>query len=178
MFGQAGLGTINGTVVDTSGAVVPGAKIRLVETSTKSTREVFSSAQGIFEMPSIVPGQYTLTLDAPGFREKKLDNITINGFQQLDLGQISLEIGSGPAAEITVTAEQQLVKDSGERMDTVQADQVADTPNNGRNWMNLLKLVPGAVANEDTGVVGREYGYYGYQDYTINGKAYQSTQIN
>jgi hypothetical protein len=178
MFGQAGLGTINGTVVDKSGAVVPGAKIRLVETSTKSTREVFSSAQGIFEMPSIVPGQYTLTLDSPGFREKKLDNITINGFQQLDLGQISLEIGSGPAAEITVTAEQQLVKDSGERMDTVQADQVADTPNNGRNWMNLLKLVPGAVANEDTGVVGREYGYYGYQDYTINGKAYQSTQIN
>ena len=178
LFGQAGLGTINGTVVDHSGAMVPGAHIKLVQLSTKSTREVVSSAQGLFEMPSIVPGQYTLTVNAAGFREAKLDNITVNGFQELDLGQISLDVGAGPAAQITVTAEQQLVKDSGERMDTVQADQVADTPNNGRNWMNLLKMVPGSVANEDTGVTGREYGYYGYQDYTINGKAYQSTQIN
>src|SRR6201986_3111974 len=51
-------------------------------------------------------------------------------------------------------------------------------PNNGRNWMNTLKIIPGSVANEDTGVTGREYGYYGYQDYTINGKPYQSTQVN
>jgi hypothetical protein len=178
LFGQAGLGMITGTIVDKSGATVPGAQISLVQLSTKSTRNVVSNAQGIFDLPSIVPGTYTLTVISPGFREQKLDNIVINGFQELSLGEIALDVGAGPAAEITVTADQQLIKDSGERMGTIQADVVADMPNNGRNWMNLLGVVPGAIANDDTGISGREYGYYGYQDYTINGKAYQSTQIN
>jgi hypothetical protein len=178
LFGQAGLGTINGTVVDHSGAAIPAAKVKVVQLSTKSTREVVSNAQGLFNLPSLVPGGYTLTVKAPGFKDEILDNININGFQELDLGQVTLEVGAGPAASVTVTADQQLIKDSGERVNTIQAEQVADTPNNGRNWANLLGLIPGAVANEDTGITGREYGYYGYQDYTINGKAYQSTQIN
>ncbi len=178
LLAQAGLGTINGSVIDKSGAVLPGAHIRIVQLSTKSTRDVVSNAQGIFDLPSLVPGQYTLTVTAPGFREEKLDNITINGFQELSLGQITMEIGSGPATQITVTAEQQLIKDSGERVESIQASTVSEMPNNGRNWANLLKIIPGAIANEDTGVTGREYGYYGYQDYTINGKAYQTTQVN
>ena len=178
LFGQAGLGTINGTVVDHSGAVIAGAKVKVVQLSTKSTREVVSNGQGIFNLPSLVPGGYTLTVAAPGFKEETLDNIIINGFQELDLGQVALEVGAGPATSVTVTADQQLIKDSGERVNTIQADQVADTPNNGRNFMNLLGMIPGAIANDDTGIAGREYGYYGYQDYTINGKAYQSTQIN
>jgi hypothetical protein len=178
MFGQAGLGTITGTVVDHSGAVVAGARVTLIQTSTKSTRETQSNGQGVFNLPSLVPGQYTLSVAAPGFREEKLDNLVINGFQELSLGQISMEVGAGPAAAITVTAEQQLIKDDGERMETIQANQVSEMPNNGRNWATLLKVIPGSIANDDQGISGREYGYYGYQDYTINGKPYQSTQIN
>ncbi len=171
VFGQAGLGTINGTVADRSGAVIAGAHVKVVQLSTKSTREVSSNSQGIFDLPALVPGQYTLTVKAPGFKEETLDNIIINGFQELDLGQISLEVGAGPATSVTVTADQQLIKDSGERVDTLQANQVADIPNNGRNWANLLGMIPGAIANDDTAIAGREYGYYGYQDYTINGKS-------
>jgi hypothetical protein len=178
LFGQAGLGTITGSVVDHSAAVIAGAKVQVVEVATKSTREVVTNTQGIFDLPSLVPGQYVLTVTATGFREEKLENILINGFQQLSLGQIMLQVGSGPATSVTVTADQQLVKDSGERVETLQAAQVSEIPNDGRNWANLLRLIPGAVANEDTGVTGREYGYYGYQDITINGKAYQSTQVN
>jgi len=177
-FGQAGLGTITGTIVDRTAAVVGGARLTLVQTETKSTREVVSNSQGIFDIPGLVPGQYTLTVNAPGFREEKLDNIQINGFQQLSLGQIALIVGQGPAAAITVTAEQQLIKDSGERVETIQAEQVSEMPNNGRNWATLLKVIPGSIANDDQGISGREYGYYGYQDYTINGKPYQSTQVN
>jgi hypothetical protein len=177
VFGQAGLGTITGTIVDHSGAVIAGAHITLVQTSTKSTREIVSNGQGIFDLPSLVPGQYTLTVSVPGFRQQKLDNIVINGFQELSLGQIAMELGAGAVA-ITVTAEQQLIKDDGERMETIQANQVADMPNNGRNWATLLKVIPGSIANDDQGISGREYGYYGYQDYTINGKPYQSTQVN
>ncbi len=178
LFGQAGLGTITGTVVDHSAAVIPGAKVKVVQLSTKSTREVAANAQGIFNLPSLVPGQYTLTVNATGFKEETLDNIIINGFQELDLGQVALEVGAGPATSVTVTADQQLIKDSGERVGTLQSNQVADIPNNGRNWANLLGMIPGAIANDDTAIAGREYGYYGYQDYTINGKSSVTMQIN
>ena len=178
LFGQAGLGTINGSVTDSTGAVVPGAHVKLAQLSTKSTREITSSQQGLFNLPSLVPGQYTLSVSHPSFKDEVLENIVINGFQELDLGQIVLQVGSGPAAVVTVTTDQQLIKDSGERVDTVQANQVADTPNNGRNWANDLKMIPGAVINSDSQIAGREYGYYGYQDYVVNGKSSVTMQIN
>jgi len=177
-LGQAGLGSITGTVVDKSGAVVAGAHVKLVQLSTKSTRQILTNEQGIFALPSVVPGGYTLTISAPGFREQELDNLVINGFQELALAQITLEVGVGPATEVTVTAEQQLVKDSGARAETIQSQQVSEMPNNGRNWATLLKIIPGSAAINDTGVNGREYGYYGYQDFYINGKNDTTTQIN
>lgn len=177
-FGQAGLGSITGSVVDKSGAAIVGAHVTLVQLSTHTTREIVTNDRGIFNLPSIVPGTYTLTCSSPGFREKKLDNLVINGFQELALDGIGLDVGAGPAAEITVTAEQQLVKDTGARAETIQAQQVSEMPNNGRNWATLLKIIPGSAAINDTGVNGREYGYYGYQDFYINGKNDSTTQVN
>jgi hypothetical protein len=177
-YGQAGLGSITGSVVDTSGSVIPGAHVTLVQLSTKTTREIVTNEQGIFNLPSIVPGEYTLTLASPGFRDKKLENLMINGFQELSLGQVQLDVGAGPAAEVTVTAEQQLIKDSGVRSETIQSKQVSEMPNNGRNWATLLKIIPGSNAISDSGINGREYGYYGYQDFSINGKSFNQTQVN
>jgi hypothetical protein len=177
-MGQAGLGTINGSVVDASGAVIPGAHLKLVQIATGAARDNVTNAQGIFNLPSIVPGSYSLAIQAPGFREKKLDNLVINGFQELSFPNTVLEVGGGPASEVTVTAEQQLVKDSGERSETVQSQQVSEMPNNGRNWATLMKVIPGSNAIGDSGINGREYGYYGYQDFNINGKSYTTTQIN
>ncbi|MGH8335301.1 MAG: carboxypeptidase regulatory-like domain-containing protein, partial [Gammaproteobacteria bacterium] len=178
IFGQAGLGSITGTVADTSGAVIAGAHVTLVQLTTKTTREIVTNAQGIFNLPSVVPGGYTLTFEATGFREKKLDNLVINGFQELSLGQVQLAVGSGPVTQVTVSAEQQLVKDSGVRYETIQSQQVSEMPNNGRNWATLLKIIPGSNATTDSGINGREYGYYGYQDFSINGKSDNTTQIN
>jgi len=177
-YGQAGLGSITGTVMDISGSVIPGAKIALVQLSTKTTRNVTTNEQGIFNLSSVVPGEYTLTIAAAGFREQKLENLVINGFQELSLPQLKLEVGGGPIESVTVTAEQQLIKDSGARYDTIQAKQVAEMPNNGRNWATLLKMIPGSNPNSDSGINGREYGYYGYQDFDINGKSNTTTQVN
>ncbi len=178
LYAQAGLGTINGSVVDKSAAAIAGAHITLVQLSTKTTRDITTNEQGLFNLPSIVPGEYSLTIASTGFRDKKLENLVINGFQELSLGQIELEIGSGPATEVTVTAEQQLVKDSGVRSETIQSQQVSEMPNNGRNWATLLKIIPGSTAISDQGISGREYGYYGYQDFSVNGKSYTQTQVN
>ena len=178
LYAQNGLGSINGSVIDKSGAVLTGAKVTIVQLTTKAQREVVTNAEGLFNLPSLVAGGYTITIAAPGFRETKLENIVLNSYQEISLPAIQLEIGGGPASEITVSAEQMLVKDTGERAETLQAQQVSETPNNGRNWANLLKIIPGGMALNDSAVQGREYGYYGYTDYSINGKPATDTQVN
>lgn len=178
LYAQGGLGSISGTVVDPSGAVVPNARVVLLDIKTQGTRPILSNDAGLFTLPSVVPGRYTITFTAPGFKEKKLENITVNAFQQISLGQVALEIGEGVASVVTVTAEQQLVKDSAVRYDTVQAKQVADMPLMGRNWTAVLKAIPGATPTAREAYAGREYGYYGYADYRINGKAATQTAIN
>jgi len=177
-FAQAGLGNITGTVVDSTGLVMPGVSVVLTQQSTQTKRSVTTNGSGVFELPSILPGQYTIAISARGFREKRLEGIDVNGFQQISLNQIRLELGGGPVAEVNVTAEQELVKDSGQRAETIQARQVSEMPNNGRNWATLLKVIPGSGATNDSAIQGREYGYYGYADFSVNGKTPTQNQVN
>src|SRR5881227_3457794 len=111
LFGQAGLGSITGEVLDATGARLPHATLRLVETDTQAVSSTVTNDVGIFNFPSVAVGRYTLTITSAGFKEKRLSNLTLTAFQQLSLGQIGMEIGEGPSQTITVTAEQQLVKD-------------------------------------------------------------------
>jgi len=178
LFAQAGLGSINGQVVDSSGAAVPQAIARLLEASPQSAKTTNTNEAGIFLFPSVVVGQYTLTVQAPGFRDKQLSNLVVNAFQQLSLGVIALELGQGPATAITVEAQQQLVKDSGVRSEPILARQVADMPLQGRNWVTLLKIIPGANATSVGAFSGREYTSTGYADFRINGKNPGQTQVN
>jgi hypothetical protein len=177
LFGQAGLGSINGTVVDPSGAVVPAATIRLIATATQGVRVISTNEAGLFTLPSVVPDQYKIVISATGFREKTLESIVVNGFQQVSLGQVTLDVGQG-ATTVTVTAEQQMIKESAVRYDSIQARQVSEMPLMGRNWTGLLKAIPGANATSSAGFNGREYGYYGYADFQVNGKASTQTAVN
>ncbi len=182
LFGQAGLGSITGEVADPSGAKVPHARLRLVEGSTQTALETTSNDDGIFSFPSVLVGQYVLTVTAPGFKEKRLANLNVSAFQQLSLGKVSLELGQGPAETVTVTAEQELVRDSAVRSTAIESRQVEDIPVAGRNWTTLLKVLPGANATTSTnGSIafnGREYTATGYADFRINGKNPNQTQVN
>ena len=178
VWGQAGLGSITGELLDATGAHVPNAALRLVETSTQSVRTAISNTEGLFGFPSVMVGHYTLTIKVPGFKDKQLANLELNAFQQLSMGPITLEVGSGPAETVTVTTQQELVKDSGVRAETIVARQVADMPLQGRNWVTLLKIIPGANATSLSAFSGREYTSTGYADFRINGKGPGQTQVN
>src|SRR5437899_10810352 len=66
-FGQ-GLGTISGNVTDPSGAVIVGAQVRAMEMATGISRTVPTDAQGAYVMSAMRPADYTITVEAPGFR--------------------------------------------------------------------------------------------------------------
>ena len=178
VLAQSGLGSITGVVQDASGAVIGGATIRLTENSTQAVRTATSNDTGLFTFPAVGVGTYTVAVTNPGFKEKKIENLGVNAFQQVALGQILLEIGEGPSSVITVTAEQQLVKDSAVRYETIQSRQVSEMPLAGRNWINLLKVIPGATPTNTNALNGREYTSTGYSDFKINGKNGSQTQVN
>jgi hypothetical protein len=172
LLAQSGLGSITGTAQDSSGGSIAGAAVRLTEKNTQGTRATTTTEAGLFTFPAVVVGNYTVSITHPGFKEKKIENISINAFQQVALGNVTLDVGA-PAESVTVTAtaEQALVKDSAVRFATVQAKQVTEMPLAGRNWINLLKVIPGATPTNTNALNGREYTSTGYSDFKINGKA-------
>ena len=165
LLAQSGLGSITGVVQDPSGGTIAGAAVRLTQNTTQVSRTTVANEAGLFTFPAVVVGTFTVTITHPGFKEKKIENLNVNGFQQVALGQITLDVGA--AAEtvtVSATAEQTLVKDSAVRFATVQAKQVSEMPLAGRNWINLLKVIPGATPTNTNALNGREYTATGYSD--------------
>src|SRR5215472_18894361 len=99
-YGQ-GFGTIVGTVTDSSGAVVPAATVRIIQTGTQLARSVATNAQGYFVVPSLQPSQYDVDISAPGFRSSYQKNVTLQADQSLTMNA-TLEIGA-PSEIITVS---------------------------------------------------------------------------
>jgi hypothetical protein len=179
VFAQSGLGSITATILDATGGRLPGVDIRIVENSTGATRTTTSNEVGLVNLPSVPPGTYSVTITLDGFKGQKLDNITVNSFQQLSLGEITLEIATTPTDVIEVTASRvPLDVDSGVRAETIGAQQVQNMPLQGRNWATLLKVIPGSNPTNRNAMNGQEYSASGYGDYRINGKNPQQTQVN
>ncbi len=151
-------GDISGTVQDSTGAVVKDAKITAVNVATGETRSATSSDGGFYRILELPPGNYKVTATAPGFKTSARDTqvaismVTQSDFQ-LQPGQISETI------EVEGTAP--LVETTEDRLSTLfEGRQVADLPNNGRDFNNLLDGVPG---------VQRSPGG-GFQSLNINGQ--------
>src|SRR5215475_5212310 len=79
MFAQTGgTGTLVGTVTDSSGAIMPGARVTVVNSATAFTSDTLTSAGGAYHIPYLAPGTYRLTVEAPGFKRYVNGAITIN----------------------------------------------------------------------------------------------------
>jgi hypothetical protein len=139
-----GLSTINGTVTDATGAVIPSAKITAVEVETGLSRETMSNADGLYVLSSLRPTHYTLTAEAPGFRQYSQTGIVLTAD---DTATINLRL------EVGLTTEKVNVEAAAVQVDTTTATlrQVVDSarmielPLNGRNPAQLTVLVAGAV---------------------------------
>src|SRR5579871_1483517 len=92
LFGQAVSGTIYGTVRDSSGAAISGAKVNAVNTATNYARTQNTTASGDFLFASMPLGQYTLTVEQPGFDQFVEQGITLQVDQQVRL-EVTLTVG-------------------------------------------------------------------------------------
>ena len=146
-----GLGTIVGTVTDSSGAVIPSAMVKVIQTGTGLERSVATNGQGYFVVPSLPPSQYELQVTAPGFQIYFQKNITLQADQSLTINA-NLKIGAA-AETITITSEPpQVDTTTGTLSQVVDEQRIVDMPLNGRNAASLTLLVAGTVITPANGV--------------------------
>lgn len=139
--GQA-FGTISGTVTDPSGAVVAGAKVTATETETSFSRDVVTDSKGQYVIPNLRPTQYSLTVEAPGFRTFVQKGVTLLANQA---ATVDLKLAVGSQAQTVVVSEAPpLVNTTTQTLsDVVEHERMIEMPLNGRNAVELMQLVPG-----------------------------------
>src|SRR5260370_1321563 len=99
-FAQTNRGSINGTVKDPSGAVVPGASVTVVNAGTNETRHVKATDSGTFTVSDLEPVTYTVTVEAPGFKKNIIQGVKVDTSSSVSV-TANLQTGS-VATEITV----------------------------------------------------------------------------
>jgi hypothetical protein len=141
---QAVTGTIVGTVVDSSGAVVSGAKVTISNVGTGLTRTVITDTVGEYTAPSMPTGSYLVTVEMSGFKTAALSGIELGVAQRLDI-DVTLELGN-MTESVTIEAATPLLQTaSSELGTTVVEEQIQTLPLNGRNFVSLTRTVPGVL---------------------------------
>ena len=142
-------GDIRGTVTDTSGAVVPGVTVKLLNIDTGVAKELVTNSVGLYDAVSILPGRYKITFAKEGFGTVVRDGII------LDVGAISVDVQLTVGVsqqEVVVTANAaQLKTETAEQATDMVAESMVALPNVGQDWQNFVKLLPGATGTPASG---------------------------
>jgi hypothetical protein len=147
---QAVSGTILGFVQDSTGAVVPGATVTLVNTGTGFSRSVVSNAAGEYSAPLIPTGIYTVTAEITGFKKVSKTNVQLGVDQKVRI-DLALEIGAMTEV-VEIQAETPLLQTSSSELGaTVVEEQIKTLPLNGRNFVSLTRTVPGILRGQPGG---------------------------
>ncbi len=140
-------GTISGTVVDPSGAAIPGASVKVTDPSTGYTQTVTASASGVYVFPALQPGTYILQSTAKGFSKTVYSDVVVNAAQTSNV-TVKMKLGAATQT-VTVSAQGQILKTtSAELSTTVSPKSVQNLPLSGLSALPLAELVPGATTAE------------------------------
>jgi carboxypeptidase family protein len=146
---QVGQAEIRGTVVDESGAALPGVTVTATHISTGVARTTVTSETGVFLMPALPVGRYRLQLELTGFSTIVQENLPLEVGQSAVLS-FAMKVATVQET-ITVAGASPLVDtQKSDLAGRVNAEQVETLPLNGRNWLDLVALVPGARGNPGT----------------------------
>ncbi len=142
-YGQQLSGTLTGTVMDSSGAVVPGATVIMTDETSLVERRTVSNAEGYFTIAAVPTGTYTVTIEAQGFTKWQQKGIHFDPGDKRNLSDIQLKLGT-QTQEVTVSAAPEMVAtDSGEKSAVITANQIQNISVVGRSAAELIKILPG-----------------------------------
>jgi Carboxypeptidase regulatory-like domain/TonB dependent receptor len=137
-------GSFTGIVTDTSGAVVPEARITATERATGFSRSAITGQAGSYEIPLLPPGQYRLTAQAARFEKAIEDPVKLLVDQQAKIN-FRLQVGA-VTTELRVTASAPVLDTQNATIGaTIEQQKVTQLPLNGRNFLQLTLFTPGVV---------------------------------
>jgi len=149
-FGQQLTGTLSGTTRDTTGAVVANAKVTMTNDLSGDVRTTVSNGTGYFAITAVQPGTYTVSVEAPGFKQWKEAGIVFAQGDDRTMPQIALQVGAvNETVEVSAGA---LVvpTDNAEISTTIPEHMINDFPMGGRDAGELLKIMPGMAFSNGT----------------------------
>ena len=171
---QSTTGTIQGTVVDANGAVVPGANVEIKNLETNFTRTLTSDEDGRFVAPLLQPGNYSVTVSKQGFATTVLESTVLTVGQALSI-PFSLKV-SDVAERVTVTTTPTVDTAKTEASTTLNEIAVSTTPILGRKFEDLLTLTPNVSITQ--GPDGDEINFAGqrgiFNNVTLDGGDYNN----
>lgn len=139
---------ILGTVTDTNGAALPNAQVQIKNNATNENRTVVTGANGEYVVNNLQPGHYSMKITASGFKVSNTRDLAVEAGDRAR-NDVRMQIGS-VSEVINVEAQTPLLQSENATVSsTVTAQSVQDLPLNGRNYVQLVQLVPGA--NEGPG---------------------------
>src|SRR5919108_2369533 len=159
-------GTIRGVVTDSSGAVLPGAEVTVINNGTGETRTVTTNDQGEYVAPELLAGMYTVQVKKPNFKEAISKGVELH-VASTTVSNAILEVGN-VSEQVTVEANAVQVETStGAVGNVIEGNQVRELPLNGRSFTQLTQLMPGVSpqANFDS----KNKGLMAGVDFSVNG---------
>lgn len=134
--------SVSGTVSDSSGGAIPGAKVVVTNIQKNTSTEVVANQVGYYSVPFLLPGQYRVLVEASGFRKFVREDVVLGVNDKLGL-DVVMEVGQ-LADSVTVTGEAAMLQtETASRGGAVEQRLVEDLPNNGRNMFQVVFMMPG-----------------------------------
>ncbi|HKX30038.1 MAG TPA: TonB-dependent receptor [Blastocatellia bacterium] len=152
---QTPSGEISGVASDATGSVVAGVRIALINLATNAVREAQTNDAGLYAFPALPPGIYTLRAEKAGFRtiERKNLELLVGSANRIDL---ALEVGEVSSIVEVEGGAPLLQRENASIGTVIENRSVVELPLNGRNYLQLTSLIPGATTNGPSSTQGKQ----------------------
>ncbi|MBY0376317.1 MAG: carboxypeptidase-like regulatory domain-containing protein, partial [Bryobacteraceae bacterium] len=155
LWAQAPFGEITGSAADSSGAVISGAKVTVTNPATNQTRTVETNESGIFSFPALSPGTYSVRIEKTGFGSQVRNEVNLQVGAVVSFNFV-LTVGN-VAEVIEVTGGAPVLETESTSVGTViENKRIVELPLNGRNYLQLASLIPGATTNGPASSQGQQ----------------------
>jgi hypothetical protein len=164
---------VRGAIMDEQGAAVAGADVSIINAQTGLSRNTKSGSDGAYSFTELPLGTYNIHVTHPGFKAETQTGITLHVNDSLVLN-VSLKVGAISESVTVEASPVEVETTSGELTGLIRPNQVSELPLNGRNFMQLITLIPGVAPAEAFSVTNK--GLKGASDVSVSGSPSNGNQ--